>query len=59
MQIVPCKKVILKDLEVLAEIASSRAGQTDSSESCDGPNKTELHIPEGGKQAQKQLGAGE
>lgn len=58
MQIV-FQKVILKDLEVLAEIASSRAGQTDLSESCDGANKTQLHIPEGGKQAQKQLGAGE
>ncbi|KAK3565129.1 hypothetical protein QTP86_033380, partial [Hemibagrus guttatus] len=51
-------EVILKDLEVLAEIASSRAGQTDLSESCDGANKTELHILEGGKQVQKQLVAG-
>ncbi|MCJ8734448.1 hypothetical protein PDJAM_G00235580 [Pangasius djambal] len=51
-------EVILKDLEVLAEIASSRAGQTELSESCEGANKTELHIPEGSKQAQKQLGAG-
>uniref|UniRef100_A0AAY4DU96 Protein VAC14 homolog n=1 Tax=Denticeps clupeoides TaxID=299321 RepID=A0AAY4DU96_9TELE len=34
-------EVILKDLEVLAEIASSPAGQTDNSLSCDG--KSEVH----------------
>ncbi|XP_016330710.1 protein VAC14 homolog isoform X2 [Sinocyclocheilus anshuiensis] len=39
-------EVILKDLEVLAEIASSPAGQTDVSGSCDNSDsKTELHIP--------------
>lgn len=39
-------EVILKDLEVLAEIASSPAGQTDISGLCDSSdNKTELHIP--------------
>uniref|UniRef100_A0A673N064 Protein VAC14 homolog n=1 Tax=Sinocyclocheilus rhinocerous TaxID=307959 RepID=A0A673N064_9TELE len=41
-------EVILKDLEVLAEIASSPAGQTDTSGSCDSSDsKTELHIPGG------------
>uniref|UniRef100_A0A671PRK8 Protein VAC14 homolog n=1 Tax=Sinocyclocheilus anshuiensis TaxID=1608454 RepID=A0A671PRK8_9TELE len=41
-------EVILKDLEVLAEIASSPAGQTDVSGSCDNSDsKTELHIPGG------------
>uniref|UniRef100_A0A672SLK4 Protein VAC14 homolog n=1 Tax=Sinocyclocheilus grahami TaxID=75366 RepID=A0A672SLK4_SINGR len=41
-------QVILKDLEVLAEIASSPAGQTDASGSCDNSDsKTELHIPGG------------
>lgn len=41
-------EVILKDLEVLAEIASSPAGQTDPSGSCDtSDSKSELHIPEG------------
>uniref|UniRef100_A0A8C2HQE2 Protein VAC14 homolog n=1 Tax=Cyprinus carpio TaxID=7962 RepID=A0A8C2HQE2_CYPCA len=41
-------EVILKDLEVLAEIASSPAGQTDASGSCDNSDsKTELHIPGG------------
>ncbi|XP_016114726.1 protein VAC14 homolog isoform X4 [Sinocyclocheilus grahami] len=39
-------EVILKDLEVLAEIASSPAGQTDTSGLCDSSDsKTELHIP--------------
>ncbi|XP_016312186.1 protein VAC14 homolog isoform X2 [Sinocyclocheilus anshuiensis] len=39
-------EVILKDLEVLAEIASSPAGQTDTSGSCDSSDsKTELYIP--------------
>ncbi|XP_042571291.1 protein VAC14 homolog isoform X2 [Cyprinus carpio] len=39
-------EVILKDLEVLAEIASSPAGQTDASGSCNNSDsKTELHIP--------------
>uniref|UniRef100_A0A671N6S7 Protein VAC14 homolog n=1 Tax=Sinocyclocheilus anshuiensis TaxID=1608454 RepID=A0A671N6S7_9TELE len=41
-------EVILKDLEVLAEIASSPAGQTDTSGSCDSSDsKTELYIPGG------------
>ncbi|XDV53007.1 hypothetical protein PO909_021622 [Leuciscus waleckii] len=41
-------EVILKDLEVLAEIASSPAGQTDTSGLCDNSDsKTELHIPSG------------
>ncbi|TRY54537.1 hypothetical protein DNTS_033403 [Danionella cerebrum] len=41
-------EVILKDLEVLAEIASSPAGQTDTSGSCDNlESKTALHIPGG------------
>ncbi|XP_077066763.1 protein VAC14 homolog [Siphateles boraxobius] len=41
-------EVILKDLEVLAEIASSPAGQTDTSGLCDNSDsKTELHIPGG------------
>uniref|UniRef100_W5LGQ7 Protein VAC14 homolog n=1 Tax=Astyanax mexicanus TaxID=7994 RepID=W5LGQ7_ASTMX len=40
-------EVILKDLEVLAEIASSPAGQTESLGSCDGSDKTELHVPDG------------
>ncbi|XP_072519896.1 protein VAC14 homolog isoform X2 [Salminus brasiliensis] len=52
-------EVILKDLEVLAEIASSPAGQTESSGSCDGLDKTELHVPDGGKVGQQQqLGVG-
>ncbi|XP_058622872.1 protein VAC14 homolog isoform X2 [Onychostoma macrolepis] len=39
-------EVILKDLEVLAEIASSPAGQTDTFGLCDNlDSKTELHIP--------------
>ncbi|XP_019896155.1 protein VAC14 homolog [Esox lucius] len=39
-------EVILKDLEVLAEIASSPAGQTDASDSCDNSdNKLELQVP--------------
>ncbi|XP_048013686.1 protein VAC14 homolog isoform X3 [Megalobrama amblycephala] len=43
-------EVILKDLEVLAEIASSPAGQTDTSGLCDNlDSKTELHIPAGSK----------
>uniref|UniRef100_A0A8C1KT38 Protein VAC14 homolog n=1 Tax=Cyprinus carpio TaxID=7962 RepID=A0A8C1KT38_CYPCA len=41
-------EVILKDLEVLAEIASSPAGQTDTSGLCDNSDsKTVLHIPGG------------
>uniref|UniRef100_A0A8C2KA08 Protein VAC14 homolog n=1 Tax=Cyprinus carpio TaxID=7962 RepID=A0A8C2KA08_CYPCA len=41
-------EVILKDLEVLAEIASSPAGQTDMSGLCDNSDsKTVLHIPGG------------
>lgn len=40
-------EVILKDLEVLAEIASSPAGQTDQAGSCDNPdNKIELKVPD-------------
>ncbi|XP_031678883.1 protein VAC14 homolog isoform X2 [Oncorhynchus kisutch] len=43
-------EVILKDLEVLAEIASSPAGQTDSSGSCDNSDsKLELQVPDGAK----------
>lgn len=42
-------QVILKDLEVLAEIASSPAGQTESHGPSDGsdvrPGPVELHIP--------------
>uniref|UniRef100_A0A8C2HPA3 Protein VAC14 homolog n=1 Tax=Cyprinus carpio TaxID=7962 RepID=A0A8C2HPA3_CYPCA len=46
-------EVILKDLEVLAEIASSPAGQTDASGSCDNSDsKTELHIPGGVRDGQ-------
>lgn len=41
-------EVILKDLEVLAEIASSPAGQTDQSVPCDGTDhKLELKVPDG------------
>lgn len=40
-------EVILKDLEVLAEIASSPAGQTDQVGSCDNPEyKLELKVPD-------------
>lgn len=43
-------EVILKDLEVLAEIASSPAGQTNLTSSCDNTdNKLELKVPEGAK----------
>ncbi|CAH2323891.1 VAC14 homolog [Pelobates cultripes] len=40
-------EVILKDLEVLAEIASSPAGQTDSSSDSPGllSGPSELHVP--------------
>uniref|UniRef100_A0A674IX38 Protein VAC14 homolog n=1 Tax=Terrapene triunguis TaxID=2587831 RepID=A0A674IX38_9SAUR len=39
-------QVILKDLEVLAEIASSPAGQTEDQGPCDGSDmRSELHIP--------------
>ncbi|KAI1889944.1 hypothetical protein AGOR_G00168120 [Albula goreensis] len=39
-------EVILKDLEVLAEIASSPAGQTDAAGSCDNNDgKSELQVP--------------
>uniref|UniRef100_A0A674JTJ8 Protein VAC14 homolog n=1 Tax=Terrapene triunguis TaxID=2587831 RepID=A0A674JTJ8_9SAUR len=39
-------EVILKDLEVLAEIASSPAGQTEDQGPCDGSDmRSELHIP--------------
>ncbi len=44
-------EVILKDLEVLAEIASSPAGQTDQVGSTD--NKLELKVPESAKPAQQ------
>ncbi|XP_008289379.1 protein VAC14 homolog [Stegastes partitus] len=47
-------EVILKDLEVLAEIASSPAGQTDQASSCDSTdNKLELKVPEGAKPGQQ------
>ncbi|XP_056144292.1 protein VAC14 homolog [Lampris incognitus] len=45
-------EVILKDLEVLAEIASSPAGQTDPAGSCDKTDKVELKLPEGAKPGQ-------
>uniref|UniRef100_A0AAY4DU86 Protein VAC14 homolog n=1 Tax=Denticeps clupeoides TaxID=299321 RepID=A0AAY4DU86_9TELE len=44
-------EVILKDLEVLAEIASSPAGQTDNSLSCDG--KSEVHVTDPVKTGQQ------
>lgn len=44
-------EVILKDLEVLAEIASSPAGQTDQGSSCDNTDsKLELKVPESARQ---------
>ncbi|XP_061837224.1 protein VAC14 homolog [Nerophis lumbriciformis] len=43
-------EVILKDLEVLAEIASSPAGQTDPTLTCDG---LELKVPAGSKPGAK------
>lgn len=47
-------EVILKDLEVLAEIASSPAGQTDQGSSCDiTDNKLALKVPEGAKTGQQ------
>lgn len=47
-------EVILKDLEVLAEIASSPAGQTDQVGSCDGTDgKVDLKIPESAKLGQQ------
>uniref|UniRef100_A0A3B4DSR5 Protein VAC14 homolog n=1 Tax=Pygocentrus nattereri TaxID=42514 RepID=A0A3B4DSR5_PYGNA len=46
-------EVILKDLEVLAEIASSPAGQTESSGSCEGADKIELHVPDESKVGSK------
>uniref|UniRef100_A0A4W4EVD7 Protein VAC14 homolog n=1 Tax=Electrophorus electricus TaxID=8005 RepID=A0A4W4EVD7_ELEEL len=45
-------EVILKDLEVLAEIASSPAGQTEYSGSRDSTDRTELHVPDGSKVVQ-------
>lgn len=46
-------EVILKDLEVLAEIASSPAGQTEQVESCDSSDgKLELKVPDTSKQGQ-------
>lgn len=47
-------EVILKDLEVLAEIASSPAGQTDQVGSCDSTDhKLELKVPESAKPGQQ------
>ncbi|XP_069510917.1 protein VAC14 homolog isoform X2 [Ambystoma mexicanum] len=50
------RKVILKDLEVLAEIASSPAGQTEDQLPCDSPDTrpkhSELQVPAPGKGAQ-------
>ncbi|XP_029996590.1 protein VAC14 homolog [Sphaeramia orbicularis] len=47
-------EVILKDLEVLAEIASSPAGQTDQIGSCDNTDhKLELKVPESAKPGQQ------
>ncbi|XP_072225592.1 protein VAC14 homolog [Leuresthes tenuis] len=47
-------EVILKDLEVLAEIASSPAGQTDQASSCDNAdNKLVLRVPEAPKPGQQ------
>lgn len=47
-------EVILKDLEVLAEIASSPAGQTDQTGPCDSTdNKLELKVPESAKPGQQ------
>lgn len=46
-------QVVLKDLEVLAEIASSPAGQTDDPGAPDGPDlrvsHSELHVPTSGR----------
>ncbi|XP_034047007.1 protein VAC14 homolog [Thalassophryne amazonica] len=50
-------EVILKDLEVLAEIASSPAGQTDLSSSCDSTDsKLILKVPEGANPVKQQGG---
>lgn len=47
-------EVILKDLEVLAEIASSPAGQTDQAGACDSSDgKVDLKVPASGKQSQQ------
>lgn len=47
-------EVILKDLEVLAEIASSPAGQTDQAGPCDSSDgKVDLKVPESAKQSQQ------
>lgn len=47
-------EVILKDLEVLAEIASSPAGQTDQAGPCDSSDgKVDLKVPESTKQSQQ------
>lgn len=46
-------EVILKDLEVLAEIASSPAGQTDQTGTCDSSDgKVDLKVPASAKQSQ-------
>lgn len=47
-------EVILKDLEVLAEIASSPAGQTDQTGTCDSSDgKVDLKVPASVKQSQQ------
>lgn len=47
-------EVILKDLEVLAEIASSPAGQTDQTGTCDSADgKVDLKVPASVKQSQQ------
>lgn len=47
-------EVILKDLEVLAEIASSPAGQTDQTGTCDSADsKMDLKVPASVKQSQQ------
>ncbi|XP_066569766.1 protein VAC14 homolog [Amia ocellicauda] len=51
-------EVILKDLEVLAEIASSPAGQTDVPGSCDNfDSKSELQVPASAKTAHPGTGS--
>ncbi|XP_015224121.1 protein VAC14 homolog isoform X1 [Lepisosteus oculatus] len=51
-------EVILKDLEVLAEIASSPAGQTDAPGSCDNAeSKAELQVPASAKPVQPGVGS--
>ncbi|KAJ8247350.1 hypothetical protein GJAV_G00245280 [Gymnothorax javanicus] len=51
-------EVILKDLEVLAEIASSPAGQTDGAGSCDNSEgKSELQVPAPAQTGQPGVGS--